>query len=205
MEQNSTSLRRSDDRILTYIDFSTTCNKEFTEKNKEYGQTWLCYRPKSLLTRLWNKGTRIRSIQDKKEQLIDESVSDEFKAIYNYSIIAIIIVERLTNDKLAAVQHLNIDANDDILELYKKAQDKCHELFIKKDHDYNGAWVNMSISSIVDEIMVKLMRSNVILKNSNEISIDDLKRKLLEIFMDVANYAAFAGILIEKCNIDPLA
>lgn len=152
---------------------------------------------------MWNKGLRIRSIQDKKEQLIGDTILDEFKAIYNFSIIGIVVATRLNNDKLAALSRLRIDMTEDIEPLYKEAQEKCHRLFIKKDHDYDGAWVEMSISTIIDEIMVKLMRANNFISKVYDTPIEEFKQKLLEILMDIANYAAFAGILIEKCGIDP--
>lgn len=53
MEIKLEDLKRSDIRIASYVDYTVSCNKEFVEKNKKYGQTWLCYRPKSILTRFW--------------------------------------------------------------------------------------------------------------------------------------------------------
>lgn len=204
MEVNLELLAHSDRRVGAYVEYSVSCNKEFVDKNKKYGQTWLCYRPKSMLTRIWNKGLRIRSIQEKKEQLIGDTILDEFKAIYNYSILTLVIVERLVNDKLAALSKININGKDDIEPLYKKAQDDCFLLFKQKDHDYDGAWVHMNISTIIDEILVKLMRAHMTIEQSYDTPVENFRKSLLEIFMDIANYAAFAGILIEECEVDPM-
>ncbi len=204
MEVNLELLAHSDRRVDAYVEYSVSCNKEFVDKNKKYGQTWLCYRPKSMLTRIWNKGLRIRSIQEKKEQLIGDTILDEFKAIYNYSILTLVIVERLVNDKLAALSKININGKDDIEPLYKKAQDDCFLLFKQKDHDYDGAWVHMNISTIIDEILVKLMRAHMTIEQSYDTPVENFRKSLLEIFMDIANYAAFAGILIEECEVDPM-
>ncbi len=204
MEVSLEELLRSDVRVGAYIDYTVSCNKEFLEKNKQYGQTWLCYRPKSVLTRIFNKAARIRSIQDKKEQFVGDSIFDEFKAIYNYSIISLILVERLINDQLAALSKVSLDMKDDIVPLYKKAQDDCFLLFKLKDHDYDGAWVEMRISTIIDEILVKLVRANMAIGRSYDTPVDQYKKALYEIFMDIANYAAFAGILIERCGVDPM-
>ncbi len=202
-ERYNTLISKTNERLLTYINFTTYCKKEFLEKNKEYGQTWLTYRPKSLLTRIWNKGLRVRSIQDKKEQLVEDSLVSEFDAMYNYSIIALIVLEEMISDKLNALSPLELEPEDGSFEEhYKNAAEKCFKLFKRKDHDYNGAWVQMNISGIVDEIMVKLQRVAKILKA--EIPVEEIKRKASVEFMDIANYAIFGSALIKEVDIDPM-
>jgi hypothetical protein len=197
-------LKNANHRVGAYVDTMVSCRKEFLEKNKEYGKTWLCYRPKSLVARMWNKGLRIRTVQDKKEQLIDDGIDKEFDAIYNYSIIALIVTKNIVNDSTYPVSPLELESKIEIEPLYKETADLCFDLFKKKDYDYSGAWVQMSISSIIDEIMVKLMRSLSHINAQKDIPVGDFKQKLSQEFMDVANYALFAAILI-KAGVDPIA
>jgi hypothetical protein len=188
-------------RAQKYVDKTAFCKTEFLEKNKEYGQTWLAYRIKSQIVRIWNKAFRVRSIQDQKEQRIQDSIVSEFDAIYNYCIIALIVIDRM-NDS-ADTGAIQLDPKHEELDSpYETARTKCYELFKKKDHDYNGAWVTMEISAIVDEILVKLMRAASI--NKADMLTADKQTKLTEIFMDVANYAIFAVILIKDVGIDPM-
>ena len=194
----------NDHRLNAYIGYTVHCKKEFLEKNKEYGQSWLVYRPKSLLTRIWNKAIRVRSIQDRKGQLVPDSIQSEFDAMYNYSIIALINTDRIVSDSLDAMSPLEINPIDSLETLYNQAYQKTFDLFKRKDHDYNGAWATMAISTLVDEILVKLMRAHQILKIINNVSVDESKIKLSEIFMDVANYSIFASILIKEVEVDPM-
>jgi hypothetical protein len=197
-------LSRADHRLLAYTNYTIECRTEFLEKNQEYGQTWLMYRPKSLLQRIWNKGFRIRSIQDKKEQLIGDTILSEFTAIYNYCIIALIVIEKMKSDYLTISIPVTLEPIHESLSIpYETAMNACTELFKKKDHDYDGAWVQMKISTIIDEVLVKLLRVASILEK--DVPVDEMKKKLAEIFMDIANYAIFASILIKEVDVNPLS
>lgn len=43
------------------------------------------------------------------------------------------------------------------------------------------------------------------IERSYNTPVESYRKSLLEIFMDIANYAAFAGILIQKCGKDPMS
>ncbi len=205
IKEKHSELLRTGARILTYTNYTVSCKKEFLEKNKEYGQSWLIYRPISLLTRIWNKMVRIRSIQEKKSQLIPDSIVSEFDASYNYCMIALIVIDRLRSDQANIISSTDIEGIDSLEELYTEAGNKTFELFKKKDHDYNGAWVEMHISTIVDEMMVKLLRAKQTLQRQQELPVEEFKSGLSEIFMDIANYSIFASILIKELEKDPLS
>ena len=191
-------------RVFEYVEFQVQAKKEFFLKNKKYGASWICYRPQTIWRRNWNKGLRIRSIQDKAGiQFVGDPIEDELKAIYNSSILGMIITDRATREGLDTVNQIDTSEEIDAEVLYVEAQEKCFLLMKQKDHDYNGAWVTMTIADIIDEIMTKLFRAKTILDNRADIPPEELKKLLNEIWMDVANYAAFGFILILK-GIDPL-
>src|SRR5262249_15840958 len=130
------------------------------------------------------------------------SIASEFSAIYNYCILALMIIEQSSENE-AVVDYTSLSGqNASFRDNFEKAQAQVFELFKKKDHDYNGSWVAMDISDIVDEIIVKLLRANYIM--ISEKRRDDLTKKLSEIVMDIANYGAFAAILIEEVEVDPM-
>jgi hypothetical protein len=158
------------------------------EKMSIYGTSWTSYRPGSLMTRMLNKGKRIVTIQETKDNQVGEKISDGFKEIMNYAALLGIMLEH----KIELYKELNkeeVTSFRDII--FKKAK----EIMLKKDHDYNGVWRTMSQSEIIDEINVKIQRMKSVLEIKKEVSSDNI--------YDVINYCAFALILIEeKVHID---
>ena len=63
-------------------------------------------------------------------------------------------------------------------------------LLIKKNHDYGEAWRDMKITSITDQIFVKLFRCKKILENGKLEVSEGLEAQ----FSDIINYAVFALI-----------
>ncbi|MGY8926483.1 MAG: DUF1599 domain-containing protein, partial [Flavobacteriales bacterium] len=67
----------------------------FSKKTKDYGTAWRILRPSSLTDQLFIKASRIRTIQDTGENKVGESIEDEFIAIVNYCLMAIIQLREL--------------------------------------------------------------------------------------------------------------
>ena len=66
------------------------CKDIYLKKSKDYGSAWRILRAPSLTDQIFIKAQRIRSIDDKGVQKINESIDSEFMGILNYSIIALI-------------------------------------------------------------------------------------------------------------------
>lgn len=65
----------------------------FFKKNEDYGTAWRILRPSSLTDQLYIKAKRIRSIEEKEEMKVKESVDMEFVGIINYCVMALIQLE----------------------------------------------------------------------------------------------------------------
>ena len=65
---------------------------------KDYGSAWRILRLSSLTDQIFIKAQRIRSLQINKEKKIDEGQEPEFIGIINYSIMALIQIEKGVSD-----------------------------------------------------------------------------------------------------------
>ena len=161
------------------------CMDVFIKKNKDYGTAWRVLRTISVVDQIFIKALRIRTIQDKKTQLVADGIIDEFKGIINYGVIGLIQLE-LNNP---TIEELPID----ILEkLYAKQIDVAKNTMLNKNHDYGEAWRDMSQESFVDLILVKLQRIKQILSNDGKTIISE---GIDANYVDIINYAVFALIL----------
>lgn len=166
------------------------CREVFENKQKDYGSAWRILRTSSLTDQIYIKANRIRTIQTKGSQKVDEGVIPEFVGIVNYSAMALIQLE------LGVAEEADLN-NKSILELYLKYLYQARDLMLNKNHDYDEAWRNMRISSLDDIIMMKLLRIKQIENNEGKTLVSE---GLDANYFDIINYAVFALIklLIEK-------
>ena len=97
------------------------------------------------------KAQRIRNLQNNIANKIDEDQTAEFYGIINYSIMALIQIEK------GIVDEPDLDA-DEIIKLYDKNVNETFELMLNKNHDYGEAWREMEIISLTDLIIQKIYR-----------------------------------------------
>ena len=76
--------------IHEYDKASVKCKDIFIKKMKDYGSAWRILRLSSLTDQIFIKAQRIRSIELKGSQMVDEDIRNEFIGIVNYSLIALI-------------------------------------------------------------------------------------------------------------------
>lgn len=176
------------DTVRQYDEVITKARDIFEKKLRDYGATWRLLRTISIVDQLFIKAKRIRSIQMKGASKINESIDGEFYALYNYSIIALI------QEDLGVVDEPDMDLTR-ALQLYDAKSQEVKELMLKKNHDYGEAWRDMSIESMTDFILVKIYRIKQILQNKGKTLISE---GITSNFMDIANYAVFALILINE-------
>lgn len=174
------------DTIQQYNAVIEECKDVFLKKTKDYGTSWRVLRTISIVDQIFIKALRIRTIQEKKTQMVGDSISSEFNGIVNYGVIGLIQMEL---DK-PAVEDLAVER---VSELYDKHITAVRDLMKEKNHDYGEAWRDMSQESFADLILVKLLRIRQILANDGKTIISE---GIDANFHDIINYAVFALILI---------
>ncbi len=164
------------------------CHKLFLEKNQDYGTAWRILRTSSLTDQIFIKAQRIRTIEEKGSQQVDDPVNHEFTGIVNYSIMALIQLE-LGNNKPDHEKFDTLDA------LYHQKAAEAKKLMMAKNHDYGEAWRDMRVSSFTDLILMKLLRIKQIENNQGHTKVSE---GLDANFLDILNYAVFALITINE-------
>src|SRR5580692_6854221 len=66
------------------------CKDIFLKKTRDYGTSWRVLRIISIADQLYIKAQRIRTLQETKEQKVQDDKTGEFKAMVNYGIIGLI-------------------------------------------------------------------------------------------------------------------
>jgi hypothetical protein len=134
------------------------------------------------------KALRIRTIQDKGFQKVDDGIQDEFKGIINYAVIGLIQL-KLDDPKVEDMPVAQVQ------ELYQYNVDFAKSTMMDKNHVYGEAWRDMSQESYADLILVKLLRIRQILTNDGKTLISE---GIDANFVDILNYATFALIQISE-------
>ena len=160
----------------------------FIDKNADYGSSWRVLRIISLVDQINIKAQRIRNLQNNIANKIDEDQIAEFYGIINYSIMALIQIEK------GIVDEPDLDA-DEIIKLYDKNVNETFELMLNKNHDYGEAWREMEVVSLTDLIIQKIYRMKSILKNDEKTNVSEGIDANLQ---DILNYSIFAQILLKE-------
>jgi len=166
------------------------CKEIFDLKTKDYGTAWRILRPASLTDQIFIKASRIRSIQEKKEQKVAEGIKSEFIGIINYSIMTMIQLEHPADGKYELDPAV-------AARYYQQYAAETKQLMQQKNHDYGEAWRDMRVSSMTDLILMKLLRIKQIEENDGSTLISEgLKAN----FQDIMNYSVFSMILLSEKN-----
>lgn len=176
------STLRQFDRIMK------SCQEIFLHKHQDYGTSWRIFRPSSLTDQLFIKAKRLRSIEEKGAQKVDDSIEGEYMALINYSLLAIIQL------KLPEDTPLELGIAD-VEKLYAHEVQVTRTLLQKKNHDYGEAWREMRVSSITDLMLAKLLRIKQIENNEGKTIVSEGQEGN---YQDIINYAVFALILLEE-------
>jgi hypothetical protein len=163
------------------------CFDVYIKKMKDYGTAWRILRPSSLTDQIYIKAQRIRSLQDKGTQKINEGISSEFVGIVNYAIMGLVQIEKGPSD------HPDLKS-DDAKDIYSIYFEKARSLMHDKNHDYSEAWRDMRVSSLADIILMKLLRIKQIEDNKG---ITFASEGIDANYYDIINYAVFALIKLE--------
>ena len=173
-----------------YKEVIASCKTLFERKTRDYGTAWRVLRLSSITDQLYIKAQRIRSIQEKGMQKVEDPISDEFVGIINYCIMAMIQIDLKESTEL--------EMSFESLEgLYDGAVADTYNLLENKNHDYGEAWREMRVSSITDIILMKLLRVKQIEDNQGRTLVSEGVRAN---YQDMINYSVFALIKLKDAK-----
>ena len=164
------------------------CRDLFEKKTRDYGTAWRILRPSSLTDQIFIKAKRIRSIEEKGQQKVEDSIEYDYIGMINYSLMAMVQLSLPEDTPLEmppkeALRHFDA----------KVAETRT--LLDAKNHDYGEAWRDMRVSSMTDLILMKLLRIKQIEENKGKtIASEGLEAN----YQDIVNYAIFALIKLQE-------
>lgn len=171
-----------------YNEVLNTCRTLFINKMKDYGSAWRILRLPSLTDQIFIKAQRIRGLQQNIEQKVDEGQASEFIGIINYSLMALIQLEK------GVVEQPDM-STEEAIKLYTEQAAITKKLMEDKNHDYGEAWRDMRVSSLTDLILQKLLRVKTIENNKGKTIVSE---GIDANYQDMINYAVFALIHLNE-------
>ena len=174
--------------IFEFDSIIKKCKDIFGKKMKDYGSAFRILRISSLTDQIFIKAQRIRSIEEKGSQKIEEGVVSEFIGIVNYSIIGLIQLDLGVANQSEELNY------DEVMNLFEKYSLQAKNLMLDKNHDYGEAWRDMRVSSLTDLILQKLLRVKQIEDNKGNVLISE---GIDANYLDMLNYAVFALIKLK--------
>lgn len=154
------------------------CLSIYLVKLDNYGPSWSIFRPETITDQILIKILRIRSLESGVQQQVDESIQDDYIAIINYGIIAILLLQKDCTE-------ISVE---EAKRCYSVVQQGCADLMYSKNNDYGEAWRKMRVQSYTDLMYAKLNRIKQ-MEDSNAPSTE-----IISNFQDIINYAVFGVI-----------
>lgn len=173
-----------------YKEVIASCQALFARKTHDYGTAWRVLRLSSITDQIYIKAQRIRSIQEKGVQKVDDPIHDDFVGIINYCIMAMIQIKLADSDRMD-LTYVELEP------LYSEAVNDTFDLLQNKNHDYAEAWRDMRVSSMTDIILMKLLRVKQIEDNQGKtLASEGVKAN----YQDMINYSIFCLIKLSTAN-----
>lgn len=167
-----------------YKEVISRCKELFRKKTIDYGTAWRVFRLPSITDQVFIKAQRIRSIQEKGNQKVNDPIEDDFVGIINYCLIALLQINYLRDERMEI-------PFDELEPAYDHWVNETRGLLESKNHDYGEAWRDMRISSITDIILMKLLRTKQIEDNQGQTLVSE---GIEANYQDMINYAVFCLI-----------
>ena len=181
-----------DNTVSEYKHVIKECKALFEKKTKDYGTAWRILRIPSITDQVYIKAQRIRSIQEKGAQKVEEDISNEFVGIINYCIMAVMQEELKGND------NMNM-SYEELAPLYDRISEETLDLLMNKNHDYDEAWREIRVSSMTDIILTKLLRVKQIEDNEGKTLVSEGVRAN---YQDMINYSVFCLVKLNFVSHD---
>lgn len=173
---------------IEYTQVINRCKELFRKKTLDYGTAWRILRLPSITDQIFIKAQRIRSIQVKGSQKVDDPIDAEFVGIINYCLIALLQISFSKDERLEIPY-------EELEPVYDKWVADTKGLLEQKNHDYGEAWREMRVSSITDIILMKLLRVKQIEDNQGKTLVSEC---IEANYQDMINYAVFCMIKIKS-------
>lgn len=177
-----------DKTLQQYDAVITECIDLFSKKAKDYGTAWRILRVPSLTDQIFIKAQRIRTLQEVGESKVGEGIRPELVGIINYAAMALVQLDRGVVD----VPDMDASSASDVVRAQMR---HARDLMTRKNHDYGEAWRSMRVSSLVDLILMKLLRVKQIEDNAGATLVSE---GIDANFLDIVNYGVFAMIRMEE-------
>ena len=166
------------------------CRALYEKKTMDYGTSWRVLRLPSLTDQIYIKANRIRSLQESGENRVGDDIRGEFVAMVNYAVMA--LIQQELEAQGGAYLELPLDQ---ALALYDKHITRILDLMMEKNHDYGEAWRQMRIASMVDLILMKLLRIKQIEDNDGRTQVSE---GVEGGYMDIVNYSLFCLVRLAE-------
>jgi len=177
----------SSNTALEYDEIIARCKDIYLKKMKDYGSAWRILRPSSLTDQIFIKAQRIRSIEEKGAQKVEDGIENEFIGIVNYALMAL-IQTGMSPDAPMEIR------SEEAVRLFDMHVQKVKGLMLDKNHDYGEAWRDMRVSSMTDLILMKLLRIKQIEDNQGSTLVSE---GVDANYADIINYAVFCLIKLK--------
>lgn len=168
------------------------CKELFRKKTLDYGTAWRILRLSSITDQIFIKAQRVRSIQEKGSQKVNDPIVDEFVGIINYCLIALIQIS-LKEDERMEIPYSELEP------VYCYWANATRGLLENKNHDYGEAWRDMRVSSMTDIILMKLLRVKQIEDNQGKTIVSE---GIEANYQDMINYSVFCLIKLGNHEIE---
>jgi hypothetical protein len=170
-----------------YREVISRCKELFRKKTIDYGTAWRIFRLPSITDQIFIKAQRIRSIQEKGNQKVNDPIEDDFVGIINYCLIALLQISYLKDERME-IPFAELEL------VYDHWVNDTRSLLENKNHDYGEAWRDMRVSSMTDIILMKLLRTKQIEDNQGQTLVSE---GIEANYQDMINYAVFCLIKLE--------
>ncbi len=170
--------------VSEYNQVIAHCKELVKKKTQDYGTAWRILRLPSITDQIFIKAQRIRSIQEKGNQKVNDPIGDEFVGIINYCLIALIQIS-YKDDARLEIPYGELEP------AYDRWAEATRSLLENKNHDYGEAWRDMRVASMTDIILMKLYRVKQIEDNQGMTLVSE---GIEANYQDMINYAVFCLI-----------
>jgi hypothetical protein len=172
------------------------CRELFENKTRDYGTSWRILRLPSLTDQIFIKANRIRSVQESGENRVGDDLRGEFVAMVNYAVMALIQGSLTLNPSPSGEGSEELELPlEKAMSLYDAQTKRVLDLMMDKNHDYGEAWRQMRISSMVDLILMKLLRIKQIEDNQGKTLVSE---GVEGGYMDIINYSLFCLVRMRE-------
>jgi hypothetical protein len=176
--------------LRQYDAVTRECLALFARKAGDYGASWRVMRLPSLTDQVFIKAQRLRTLEVTGSNQVGEDARGELVAIVNYAAMALVQAE------LGVPDRPDMDGAEAVRQVGDRIA-QARALMRRKNHDYGEAWRSMRPASLVDLILVKLLRIKQIEDNRG---VTVASEGVESNYLDILNYAVFALILTDEAR-----